>query len=334
MTSKTCLIGQDQVERVLTMEEALDAVEEAFTAYGDGRVQMPPKPYLNFERGDLRCMPAYVPDLGVATVKNVNVHPENTELPTVMGTVTVFDPDTGFALAIMDGTYLTAMRTAAATGVAARYLARPDCVTLGFIGAGRQAETQFEALKTVLSGISTVLIHDLDPNRARRLAQKWANDHNVEAHACSAEQVVSEACVLTTVTPVREPVVMRKWVQPGTHINAIGADASGKQELETSILTDAKVVIDSWEQSSHGGEINVAVSQGIFTREDIHADIGEVVTGRKPGRESREEITVFDSTGLAIQDCACAAHVYERVARVEEDEECQNYMDFLDGSEN
>jgi len=306
----TYLISRRQVQAALSIEAAVEAVESAFRAHGEGRAQMPAKPYLFFDKGDLRCMPAYLPDLGLAVVKNVNVHPQNSGLPTVMGTVCVFDPETGFPLAIMDGTYLTAIRTGAAGGVAAKYLAREDAKVAGIIGAGRQAESQLAALLVTRPGIERVLVADANTERADAFARHCADEHGREAEAASTEEVVRRCDVLTTVTPVRRPVVRAEWVRPGTHINAIGADAPGKQELEVAILQRAKVVVDSWEQASHGGEINAAVGQGALTRDDVHAEIGRIVAGLKPGRESAEEITVFDSTGLAVQDVACAAHVY------------------------
>lgn len=310
---KTLIITREQVRGLLTMAVALEAVEEAFREYGEGRVQMPPKPYLTFENGDLRCMPAYLPDFHVASVKNVNVHPGNTDLPTVMATLTVIDPDTGFPTAIMDATWLTAMRTGAAGGIAAKYLARPDSRVAAFVGAGRQAMAQLASLVQTLPAIAEILVHDRDSERAAAFAAQTSKAFGLRAEACDLERAVREADVLTTVTPSREPFVMRDELSEGVHINAIGADAPGKQELEACVLLDGKVVVDNWEQASHGGEINVAVASGALTRSSIHADIGEVVTGRRPGRESEQEITVFDSTGLAIQDCACAARVLDLV---------------------
>ncbi|MFW6119066.1 MAG: ornithine cyclodeaminase family protein [Planctomycetota bacterium] len=314
MTSrKTLLLKGSDVQAVLNIRDAIGAVEEVFRAYGEGRVQMPPKPYLDFGEGDLRCMPAYCEEVGLATVKNVNSHPNNMDLPTVMATVTVFEPRTGFALAIMDGTYLTAMRTGAAGGVAASHLARPDSRVAGFVGAGRQAETQLAALLEVLPGLEQALFYDVDEGRATGLAARVKGNDLLRAAACTLEEAVRKADVLVTTTPVRDPLVRREWVQPGTHINAIGADAPGKQELEREVLGDARVVVDNWEQASHGGEINVAVTSGLMAREDIYADIGQIVAGKKEGRTSEGQITVFDSTGLAIQDLACAAHVYRQV---------------------
>jgi alanine dehydrogenase len=310
---RTYLIDRLEVERALTIADAVDAVERAFAAYGDGRAQMPPKSYLTFPKGDLRCMPAYIPEMGVATVKNVNVHPGNAGLPSVMATISVVDPETGFMLAIMDASYLTAARTGAAGAVAAKYLAREEAAVACMVGAGVQAETQLAALMVVRPGIRKVLFCDADPGRAETAAQRAAAAYGIESESATIEHGVPQADIVTTVTPVRSPIVKAEHVRPGMHINAIGADAPGKQELEPQILRGAKVVIDNWDQGSHGGEINVAVSGGLITRDDVHAEIGEVVTGRKPGRERPDEVTVFDSTGLAVQDCACAALVYQRL---------------------
>ncbi len=329
MDRHTRLLDQSRVRDVLTMDRALPAVEAGFEAYGRGEVQMPPKSYLYFDRGDLRCMPCYLPDAGLAVVKNVNVHPRNTELPTVMATVTVFDPETGFPLAIMDGTHLTAMRTGAAGGIAAKYLARPDSGVAAFIGAGEQAATQMEALMLVLSSLGRVLAYDLDEDKAEEFARRAEQEYGVSARACGAEEAVREADVITTVTPSRRPVVRREWVRPGTHINAIGADAPGKQELESALVRDARVVIDSWDQASHSGEINVPLAEHVISRKDIYADIGEIVIGQKAGREAEGQITVFDSTGLAIQDAACAAEVYRRVEGGGETSEADVEFDFL-----
>jgi alanine dehydrogenase len=327
---KTLLLKSSDVQAVLNIREAIAAVEDVFRYYGEGRVQMPPKPYLDFGEGDLRCMPAHCEEVGLAVVKNVNSHPHNADLPTVMATVTVFDPGTGFALAVMDGTYLTAMRTGAAGGVAARHLARRDARVAGFVGAGRQAETQLAALKEVLPGLEEALFCDADRDRADALVERAASELGLKARACPLQDVVRGADVLTTTTPVREPLVRREWVQPGTHVNAIGADAPGKQELECDVLLDGVVVVDNWEQASHGGEINVAVGDGLMGKGDVHADIGQIVAGKKEGRTSADDITVFDSTGLAIQDLACAAHAYRQLtARAEVGPEVAA-IDFMD----
>ncbi|NOZ58501.1 MAG: alanine dehydrogenase [Euryarchaeota archaeon] len=303
-----------EMEALLEMGEVIAAVEEAFREHGLGRVQMPPKVYLYFEKGDLRAMPAYIPSLDRAGVKIVNVHPENPSqgLPTVMASYVLVSPATGQPLAVMNATYLTDARTGAAGAIAAKYLARQDSRTLGLVGAGRQARAQLLAIAELFD-LERVLVASRTLSSAERFAEEMGKELGVDIKACE----VREACgadIVTTTTPSRKPVVRDEWIREGTHINAIGADAPGKQELDPKILRRAKIVVDAWEQAKHSGEINVPLRERQLFREDIHAELGEVVAGKKPGRESDEEITVFDSTGLAIQDVAAAALAY-RLAR-------------------
>ncbi len=311
----TLILTEKEVRELLKMEDAMSAVERAFRAYAvnDG-VQMPPKVYLTFENGDLRAMPALVGKY--AGVKWVNSHPDNRSrgLPTVMALLILSDPETGFPLAVMDATYLTCVRTGAAGGIAAKYLARKDSKVFGFIGCGTQAYHQLEALRIVFD-IEKVRAFDVISSSAQKFAEHCSK-LGMDAEVCECR----DACncdVLTTTTPSTEPVVKNEWIKTGTHVNAIGADAPGKQELDEGILLRAKIVVDDIEQALHGGEINVAVSRGIIKPENIHATIGEVIAGLKPGRESDEEITVFDSTGLAIQDIATASVVFERAVKEE-----------------
>jgi len=312
--NETVLITRRDVEAVFGIAEAVDAVEEAFRLYGEGEVEMPPKLYLTFDKGDLRCMPAWAPAIGFASVKNVNVHPRNESLPTVMATISLVDPETGFPLAVMDGTLLTSLRTGAAGAVAARHLSREDSHTAGFIGAGRQARTQMEGLRIVRPGIERAVAFDMSAEHAAAFCE-WCREIGIREAVAAGdpEEAAREADVLVTTTPSREPVVRDEWVRAGTHINAIGADAPGKQELDPQILRRARLVIDNWEQASHSGEVNVPLSEGVITRDDVLGDIGQVVTGKVKGREGDDDVTVFDSTGLAVQDLACAAAVWRRV---------------------
>jgi len=306
---ETLLLTDRDVRAMLTMEDTIKAVEKAFEMHGRNAVQMPPKVYLTFERGDLRAMPAHLE--GHAGIKWVNSHPENRKrgLPTVMAVLIYNDPETGFPLAIMDGTHITNMRTGAAGGIAAKYLARKDSSICGFIGCGTQSYTQLLALSKILN-IEKVLAYDISEKNAKKFTD-YCSNLGIDASIVETENAC-KCDVLTTSTPSRKPVVKAEWIERGTHINAIGADAAGKQELESSLLKKAKIVVDDVEQAIHGGEINVPISEGVVKPEDIHATIGEVIVGIKPRRESDEEITVFDSTGLAIQDIATASVVYER----------------------
>lgn len=304
----TRILTQNQVESCLDMAAVIESVEDAFEAYGDGSAVMPPKTYLDLEiNGDFRAMPAAVEN--AAGIKWVNVHPDNPEeynLPTVMGTVILSDPDTGYPLAIMDGTKLTQYRTGAAAGVATKYLASPASETLGLLGAGAQAHTQLAAVSEVLN-LKRVVVADVNEAAVDRFVE---TERGRDAVVTGGKPADVAACdVVSTTTPSREPIIESEWLGDDTHVNAIGADAEGKQELDADVLLDSQVVIDDWEQCSHSGEINFAVHEGLMTREDIAAELDELVTGQEA--VSRDDRTVFDSTGLAIQDIATAYLVYQ-----------------------
>jgi alanine dehydrogenase len=317
---KTLVLTGGQVEKLLDMKEVIVAVEDAFRYKGQGKVQMPAKVYLDFPKygGDLRTMPSYVEALDISAVKIVNSHPNNFQehgMRTVMGTLLLIDPRTGAPLAFMDATHLTGMRTGAASAVASKYLAKPRPRVLGVVGAGNQAKTQILALMTQYGGFEAVRVCDTYPERAWELVRDFGKRYQdrlpcIEA-VPSPRECVTGAEIVVTATPSRKPIVMNDWVTKGTHFNCIGADAPGKQELDPMILKRARVVIDDWEQASHSGEINVPLHAGIFSRREVHAEIGEVVAGLRSGRESDEQVTVFCSTGLAIQDCVTAKLVYD-----------------------
>jgi len=314
-------LTDEDVRSLLTMREALDAVEEAFKERELGRAQMPPKLYVFFRKysGDLRVMPAYLERIGVAGVKVVNVHPKNPTkygLPTVMATIVLIDPKSGAPICVMDGTRITAMRTGGAGGVAAKYLARRDSKVIGIIGAGTQGRTQLMALKEVLSRIDEVRVFDKVREHGERYADEMRSSIGLNTRPVyEAREAVCEADIVVTTTPSAEPIVMDDWVGDGMHINSIGADAPGKEELDPAILKRAKIVVDDFEQAMHSGEINVPLARGLIGREEIHAEIGEVVTGKKTGRVSDDEVTVFVSTGLAVQDISTAWKVYKKAER-------------------
>ncbi|MCC6028353.1 MAG: alanine dehydrogenase [Archaeoglobus sp.] len=308
---ETIVLTRKDVESIISMKEAINAVEEAFRLYATSKAIMPPKVYLTLEDGDFRAMPSYL--MGYAGVKWVNSHPKNPEkgLPTVMAVFILNDPKNGFPLAIMDATFLTSLRTGAAGGVAAKHLARENSKVFGFIGCGKQAIFQLLAIKEIFD-IELVKAYDIS-EKAELAFKEFCKKEGVDCRITNAK----DACdcdVLITTTPSTSPVVKKDWIKEGTHINAIGADAPGKQELEIEILKKSKIVVDDLEQALHGGEVNVAHSLGIIRRENIYATLGEIVAGIKKGREGNE-ITIFDSTGLAIQDLAVAKIVYEKAVK-------------------
>jgi len=313
MSMGTLLLTQEDVEKLITQDEVIKVVEDAFKLHALKRTQMPPKVFLNFKNGDLRAMPAYLN--GKAGIKWVNSHPENPKkgLPTVMAIIIYNDPETGYPLAIMDGTYITNIRTGAAGAIASKYLARKDSSIFGFIGCGNQAYFQFKALKCIFK-MDYIKAYDIIRSKAEKFVN-FCEESGIKAKVDDVRNVC-DCDVLTTATPSRKPIVKKEWIKEGTHINAIGADAPGKQELDEELITHAKVIVDDVEQAMHAGEINVAVSKGIFTRDKIYATLGEIVAGMKKGREDESEITIFDSTGLAIQDIAVASYVFEKAIRV------------------
>jgi alanine dehydrogenase len=260
-------------------------------------------------------MLAYLESLDIAGVKIVNSHPRNPSLhglPTVMAIILLNDPRTGIPLVLMDGTYITSLRTGAASAVATEFLSRRASRILGIIGAGGQSFHQLEAISLVRD-LKEIRIYDLDQGKAKGLSQRVKKDLGVDAKPVRrVEEAVRGVDILVTITPSRKPIVEDAWVSEGIHINAIGADAKGKQELDPEILKRAKIVVDDLPQAIHSGEINLPLSQGLLKVEDIYGTICEVVAGKKKGRERAEEITVFDSTGLAIQDISTATTVFRR----------------------
>ncbi len=325
----TLLLDTESVDEHARIGAVVAAVEDAFAAYARGDAIMPAKSYVDLDRynGDFRSMPAYL-NTGAwdgAAVKWVNVHPDNPRdhgLPTVMGTLIYSDPETAFPLAIMDATKLTGKRTGAAAAVATKYLAIEDATSLGIVGAGAQAYYQLEAIATVRN-IETVVIADRNEQKQHEFVEHFA-DRFEARHGSIADAAACD--ILSTVTPVEDPIISREAVSEHTHINAIGADAAGKHELDDQILLDALLVIDDYEQCVHSGEVNVPWSNGVLDDNDLHGELGDVVVGNIDGRVSTDGITVFDSTGLAIQDVA-AAHVAYEGARENSDEASFELLD-------
>ncbi len=316
---ETLILTDGEVKKLLSLSEVIEAVESAFNQKGLGRVQMPAKIYLYYKKynGDLRAMPTFLEDLDISAVKIVNVHPDNPTkngLPTVMAVITLIDPSTGAPIAIMGGTTITDMRTGAAGGIAAKYLARRDSKVVGFVGAGAQARTQLIALLKVYN-LEEVRVWSRTEETKKKFVTEIQQAYGNVIHvfpAASIQKAVEGADIVVTTTPSRKPLVTNDLVSAGMHINCIGADAVGKEELNPKILKRAKIVVDDWAQASHSGEINVPLSRGIITKDNIWAEIGEIVAGLKPGRQRQGEITVFTSTGLAVQDAVTAKIAYSK----------------------
>ncbi len=316
---QTLLLSEQEVSELLSIEEVMEVVESAFRENALGYAQMPPKVYLKFLKynGDLRTMPSYLERKGVSSVKVVSSHPDNAKnfgLPTVMATILLVEPKNGQLLAIIGGRTITAMRTGAAGGIAAKYLAKKNPKTVSFIGTGVQAKSQLSALMSVFPSLQEIKAWDMSSTAKEAFVAETRNKKNklkiVSANA--AKDAVTETDIVVTTTPSTKPLILDSWVSNGIHFNCIGADAPLKEELDPAILKRSIIVVDNWEQASHSGEINVPVSKGIISKENIRAELGEIIAGNKLGRSSLNEITVFDSTGLAIQDTVTAELVYRK----------------------
>jgi len=313
MTTATLLLTRDDVRKLLTLDDCIEAVGRAFAR--QAAREDPPAALLSVHvTGGGFHAKAAVLDGYFATKLNANFpgNPSRNGRPTIQGLVALFDATDGRLLAVMDSIEITILRTAAATALAARYLAREDSTTATICGCGAQGRVQLEAIVKTRP-ITRVLAYDADQAAAARFARERSAALGIDVQATndlSAALRQSDICV--TCTTARRPLIGSADVRPGTFIAAVGADSPEKQELEPALLSAARLVVDNLEQSATIGELHHALERGLATRESVHAELGELIAGTKPGRLSRAEITIFDSTGTAVQDVAAAAVVYER----------------------
>ncbi len=314
------LLDRAAVRDLLDMDEAIEEVARGYAELAAGTAVVPPVVNLVIPDadGELDVKTGYSPRMKLIGVKAASGFYRNRELhglPTGAAAILLFDGETGFPLAVMDGGYITTVRTGAAGAVAARHLARAGSETACILGAGTQGKIQLLGLAKVLSKLRTVFVHDADPRASAEYVKEMTGTTGLDVRvAASLEEAVRRSDIVVTATPSRSAQIERAWVRQGTHLNAIGSDGPGKQELDPAILRDARVVADSWAQAKLIGECQHAVREG-FLAEDgstLWAEIGEITGGRKSGRQSEEEITVFDATGVAILDVVTAGLVYGR----------------------
>lgn len=316
-TSPLRRITEGDVRRILTAPDANRLVEYAFRNLQKDTFKMPPKIYLPLPRGDFRAMPVYTRLRGgIAGIKWISVFPQNARrrLPSVMGTFLLNDAATGEPLAVMGANVLTAFRTGSAGAVASKYLAAPGSESLTLVGAGVQAEFQLRchmeyfSLKRILVWSPAFAESQAFVKRLRRTVPNLKAERDLQTSVRSSD-------IIATCTPSRKPLLKARWIKPGTHINAIGADAPGKRELESALLKKARIFIDDWEQALHSGEVNVPLSRGELRKNSIRGTLTDVIR-KRCGRKSKAEITVFDSTGLAVQDIVLADHVYRKFSHL------------------
>ena len=313
------LLTRKDVETVLTMKDAIAAVEEGFRQLALGNVTMPQRTAIRLSdhHGLHLGMPAYVggaDEGGSLALKVVTVYPDNPSkygLPTTIGTLLLNDPRTGALVAIMDAGFLTAMRTGAVSGVATRYLAREDASSVGVFGAGVQARAQLVAVCEVRP-IERAVVCDPRQESREAYAAEMAERLSISIEPSGDPRACVENDIVVTASSSKTPVFEGAWLVPGTHVNGIGSHSPDARELDTETIQRAKIVPDLASAClAEAGDLIIPIQERAITEDHIHANLGEVVAGLKPGRESDEEITLFKSVGLAVQDAAAAARVYE-----------------------
>lgn len=315
-STETLLLQRRDIDRLLSIDECMDAVEKAFGQYADGKA-LPPKVLglpsghgvFHIKAGILNLERTYF----VAKVNaNFPGNPKQYGLPSIQGVIVVCDAVTGQLLALMDTVGITIIRTGAATGVATKYLSLSDATVATICGCGNQGRISLQALLKVRN-IKTVYAFDIDKNQIEKFAQEFGDQLKIiPAYIDDLPAALSQSQIVVTCTPSKEPFIQAKDIMPGTFIAAVGSDNEEKQELFSDLVAANKIVVDLAEQSAAMGELHHAIRQGLITAAGIHAELGFIIAGKKPGRESESEIIIFDSTGTALQDVAAAAIVYEK----------------------
>lgn len=310
-------LSRENVEAALTMEDSIEAVEKGFIEYGLRTVNMPLRSTIGLEKnkGSVLFMPAHLEAMGAIGIKVVSRYPDNPSkynLPAILGVVILSDVKNGDVLALMDAAFLTAMRTGAASGVATKYLARKSANEVVIIGTGVQARTQIIAV-TKVRAIKKVKAYSLARDRCELFCKQLSKELGIEIMPVdSAEKVVNESDIVITATTSKTPVLKGEWLEEGTHINAIGSHTPDARELDATAIMRAKLVVDSREAAlKEAGDLMIPISEGLLKPDHIHAELGELVTGNKVVRTSENDITIFKSQGLAIQDISTASKVYE-----------------------
>jgi len=328
---KTLLLKKSEVMSQLNMNGVIASVEEGYRAYCSGQVIQPD--ILSIEipehNGEMDVKAGYSHSTRMISVKCASGFYDNqkkTDLPNSLSTVLLFDGSTGALLCIMDGSLITGYRTGAAGAVSAKLLARKGAKTVGVIGTGEQARMQIRALKAVVD-IEKIQVWGRSADQLYLYCREMTTEIKCAVESCETpEAAVRDADILITTTPGKTPLIKKEWVRPGTHIVAVGADMEGKQELDAALFEGAKIVVDHRNQCMSRGETQNPLKQGVIKEEDIHCEIGQILLGQKPGRENNLEITIFDTTGMAVQDNVTAVQIYEQALALK----LGTYYDFME----
>lgn len=312
----TLLLKRQDVAALLGIEECIAAVERAFRLQAEGQTAPPGILGIHARDGGFHIKAGLLELNSSYFAAKVNANfPQNVKrfsLPLIQGVIVLCDGESGYPLALMDSIEITIKRTGAATAVAAKYLARPDSKIATICGCGNQGQVSLHALAKLFS-LERVFAYDKDGAQSQRFANELSEKLRIEVEAVrELEKAINRSDILITCTPSKEPFVKREFVAPGTFVAAVGADSPEKQELDAALLSQNKIVVDILEQCAVIGELHHALDAGVLKKGDVHAELGEIITGRKQGRISSDEIIIFDSTGMALQDVVAAAAVYEK----------------------
>jgi alanine dehydrogenase len=313
------ILTRTDVQQVLNMRDCIETISEVMQRFSAGDTVMPVRLGTRIpERGVHLAMPAALPTLGVFGVKSITVFPTNPArgAPAILGLMILNETNTGRPLAVMDAGYLTGVRTAAASAVATRLLANPGSSKLALIGAGVQAATHLWAMCEVLP-VQSVAVYDISPPIAENFiaAQSQRFPALAFRQAASPEDAIREADLVCTISSSKTPVVELSWLKPGAHINGVGSHSPDARELDGAVIQAARVAVDSREAAlKEAGDFITPIQEGLFTAEHVSDEIGELLVGLKPGRTSAEQLTIYKSVGIAVQDVAAARLVYESAA--------------------
>lgn len=316
---KILIINQTEVRQLLPMGECMDVMAAALKTLARGEAILPLRPilWLPERAGALGMMPAYLGDIQAVGLKVITIFPGNlgTEYDSHQGAVLLFETQHGQLLAMMDASEITAIRTAAVSGVATRLLARDDAQTLALLGSGVQARTHLAAM-LLARNIRRVRIWSRNPDHARRFAEREAQRHGIPVETVeTAQEAVDGADIICTTTSAQQPVLKGEWIAPGAHLNAVGSSVPFARELDTAAVVKSRLFVDRRESTlNEAGDFLLPRQEGAITDDHIRGEIGELLLETIPGRRSPDEITLFKSLGLAVEDLAAAHHIYQKAA--------------------
>lgn len=331
---KMRILSRSDIMKAVDLDKIMETVENVYKLRAQEKTVVWPTVFYDFVQGhkDMDIKSGYLKGEEIHGLKIINWTEANAEkgLPTLVGLIMVFDTDTGMPLGVLDGSYITGLRTGCAGAIGARYLARKDPETLFVLGAGNQAFFQAGAFIKQFESLKKIYVADpVAPDNARKFTQQIrqrldeqlrvdAGDIVFEA-ACGEEEMrraVADSHMIVTVTPARVPVIKKEWIKPGTHLSCIGSDMSGKEEIEPEIFEKAVIYCDDKEHCMEVGEMEIPLKKGLITEEDISGEIGNLILGRSAGRTGDDQITIYDATGMALLDIAAAKAAIETAEKM------------------